>query len=177
MNEAIFPLSILVVLVSTLCFWGMKQFSVALGMIDQPVARSSHSHPTPKGGGLGFLVALLVLVYFYPLPWYIILPIVSISLLSFWGDRRELFPWLRVVFQGVFSIVFIRYGCELIQSFTLSYTLLGVFTFLTLFLVGTSNVYNFMDGINGIATLTAIVYLWLFFVYDRLYSLNHPLIK
>ena len=77
-----------------------------------------------------------------------------ISLLSLYGDRREIPPKVRL-------------GIQLLGSIGL---LVGLFywggrgwfvylliPFFAVFIAGTANYYNFMDGINGIAGLTGVV--------------------
>ena len=46
----------------------VSRLGCRLGLVDQPTARSSHSHETPKGGGIGMAAAFLVPVSFSQLP-------------------------------------------------------------------------------------------------------------
>jgi Fuc2NAc and GlcNAc transferase len=39
--------------------WIIGRFAGKLGLLDHPNERSSHKEPTPKGGGIGILAALL----------------------------------------------------------------------------------------------------------------------
>ena len=63
MSLWIFPLAIMIL---ALVFTGLlRRYALSRSLMDIPNARSSHSVPTPRGGGvaivLGFLLALLML--------------------------------------------------------------------------------------------------------------------
>jgi len=48
---------------------------------------------------------------------------------------------------------------------------------MAIFIVGTANFYNFMDGINGIAAITGIVVFGLFAIYMTFASIDRPFIQ
>ena len=55
----------LVLLVAALCSsWlgtaALRRYALSGGLLDQPNARSSHQVPTPRGGGLAFVVVFLL---------------------------------------------------------------------------------------------------------------------
>ena len=39
--------------------WIISRFAFQWGLVDRPNERSSHSRPTPKGGGLGILAVFV----------------------------------------------------------------------------------------------------------------------
>jgi len=63
-------------LLATLLTWLMRRHALSSRFLDWPNARSSHSVPTPRGGGVAivavFLVGVLVsgLVFDAAIPWY-----------------------------------------------------------------------------------------------------------
>lgn len=120
-------------------------------IIDKPNHRSSHTTPTIRGGGILFLLGILI--YFvisdfrYP---YFVIGVSLIAIISFIDDIITLSSSLRLPFQ------FLAIGLCLFQ---IGFTLENYILILPLLIVGVGfiNIYNFMDGINGITGLYSIV--------------------
>ncbi|MHC4472278.1 MAG: glycosyltransferase family 4 protein [Planctomycetota bacterium] len=139
-----------------------------LEVIDHPNVRSSHERPTPRGGGLGILMALLpgacvgIVVLGGPHRLVGAVALLGCLLLlaglGFADDRRG---------TGVVAKALIQVGAAVIAVAALGpvkavglpggVVALGWLAApLTVFwLVGFSNAFNFMDGIDGIAALFA----------------------
>jgi Fuc2NAc and GlcNAc transferase len=129
-----------------------------ISLIDNPNERSSHSQPTPRGGGIGIWLSFMV-VPFFLLPTssfrFIEFAVVA-SLVGLFGlveDRFNLSSKLRLAIQLSLSSVTVYLFIIPLTTFSSLLT----FLFWVVFITGTSNFYNFMDGINGIAGLTGIV--------------------
>ena len=125
-----------------------------LGLVDIPTARSSHVRPTPKGGGIGLLAGVVAAGLALRLPWHTWTPAVLVSAFSIWADRADIAPSIRLKVHFLAAFVFLfghaGWGGD------------GWNNLLTcipwaVFIVGTANIYNFMDGINGIAGITGVV--------------------
>ena len=129
--------------------WGFK-----LSLFDKPNLRSSHKTVTPKGGGIGILAAFFVSSIAFSIPKSFWIPAVFISLFSFWGDRSEITPKIRLMFQFAAGTILLIGILMEKQTGIASYVLLPL---LAIFVVGTANFYNFMDGINGISGITGII--------------------
>jgi len=129
--------------------WGFK-----LSLFDKPNLRSSHKTVTPKGGGIGILAAFIVCSIAVSMPKSFWIPAVFISLFSFWGDRSEITPKIRLLFQFAAGIILLIGIIMEKQNGIASYTLMPL---LAIFVVATANFYNFMDGINGIAGITGVI--------------------
>ena len=112
--------------------------------LDHPNDRSSHSVPTPRGGGLGVIPSVLFAwaVFSDYRPWPLLAGALALMAASLIDDRRGLPPLVRLIVQAVMVGVF---TLTLPES---SWPILAVAAFLLLWFV---NVYNFMDGIDGIA--------------------------
>ena len=125
------------------------------GLLDEPGRRSSHQIPTPKGGGIGILAAFIVGGIWMGLAAHFVLICSLVSLLGLLSDRMDIAPKRRLLIQlfCAFGIMVLSYDQALPSSghFWLA-VMVGC-----IFIVGTANFYNFMDGINGIAGITAIV--------------------
>ena len=134
--------------------WIVARFASKWGMIDVPSYRSSHAQPIPRGGGVGILSAFLLSSLLFNIPSSFWLPITALALLSFYGDMVELSPKFRLFLQFIAAIIFYL-GINATFENKICGFLSGIA--ITVFIVGTVNFYNFMDGINGIATITSIV--------------------
>jgi len=152
--------------------WFMSRYAFFLGIVDLPNKRSSHSRPTPGGGGVGLLLTFIVVsVIFNSAPVSLWLPATLLALVSFFDDRLDLSPKVRLLFQFgaaaavVFSAVFNEF----------SFLGLTLIPFWLLFIVGTANFYNFMDGINGIAGITGVVGFGLTAVFIRMIEADSAL--
>ncbi|TYP97353.1 UDP-N-acetylmuramyl pentapeptide phosphotransferase/UDP-N-acetylglucosamine-1-phosphate transferase [Tenacibaculum adriaticum] len=122
-------------------------------IIDKPNHRSSHTTPTIRGGGILFFLAILI--YFilsgfqYP---YFVIGVSLIAIVSFVDDIVTLSSNVRLPFQ------FIAIGLCLLQ---IGFTLNNFLILIPLLIAGVGfiNIYNFMDGINGITGMYSIVVL------------------
>lgn len=134
--------------------WFMSRYGFLLGVVDIPNRRSSHSSPTPRGGGIGLLLTFFMAsVVFANAPVSLWLPATCLALVSLFDDRLDLSPTTRLIFQfGAAAAVVLPGGFN-----EFSYPALLLVPFWLVFIVGTANFYNFMDGINGIAGITGMV--------------------
>jgi UDP-N-acetylmuramyl pentapeptide phosphotransferase/UDP-N-acetylglucosamine-1-phosphate transferase len=122
-------------------------------IVDNPNFRSSHTIPTIRGGGILFYVAVVLFFilsdFKYP---YFFIGISSIALISFIDDIKTLSAKVRLPFQ-FFAIALVVYQIGLFDS--------SILIIISLLIVGVGfiNLYNFMDGINGITGLYSLVVL------------------
>ena len=79
--------------------WLISRWGKALGLLDMPNDRSSHSSVVPKGGGIGILVAFFVCSIAFSILKSFWISAVFLSLFSLWGDRSEIMPKKRLLFQ------------------------------------------------------------------------------
>jgi len=122
-------------------------------IIDKPNERSSHSKITIRGGGIIFLVAIIISGI---LNQQCLIPMIGasiIGIISFIDDRITLSSKIRILFH--------------LAAVTLMFYFLPVFgilpwwgvVILYILVIGVINAYNFMDGINGITGLYSLVIL------------------
>src|SRR5690606_346236 len=144
----------------------MRAYALKKNIIDNPNERSSHSIPTPRGGGAAvvcsYLVALAVLIYSQQLTVHIGLTLMVagfvIALLGFLDDHGHINSMLRLAIHFLVAIgVVISLG-GFAEVTVFNGVQLGFIANIiaVLFLVWLLNLYNFMDGINGIASVEAI---------------------
>lgn len=151
----------------TLLFTGyMRHYALKKNIIDNPNERSSHSVPTPRGGGVAvvcsYLLAMAVLIYSQQLTLHIglILMVAGfvIALLGFLDDHGHINSMLRLAIHFLVAIAAVISLGGFAEVTVFNDIQLGFFANIiaVLFLVWLLNLYNFMDGINGIASVEAI---------------------
>jgi UDP-N-acetylmuramyl pentapeptide phosphotransferase/UDP-N-acetylglucosamine-1-phosphate transferase len=123
-------------------------------IIDRPNNRSSHKHPTIRGGGVIFVLAAILFSVFnhFALP-YLILAVFLAGLTSLLDDIQGLSNWIRFIVHLVAALL-VLYQVGL---FALSPLWIVIITIL---FIGVVNAYNFMDGINGITGLYSLAVLF-----------------
>lgn len=152
---------------SLLLTWALRRYALARSVMDVPNARSSHSVPTPRGGGvaivLSFLAALLLLSLVGLLPWPTTWALLGaggcVAVLGFLDDHGDIAARWRLLghFAAAAWALFWLGGVPPLLFFGSSVDLgwLGL-GLAAVYLVWLLNLYNFMDGIDGIASVEAI---------------------
>ncbi|MDP5211019.1 glycosyltransferase family 4 protein [Microbulbifer sp. 2205BS26-8] len=145
----------------------LRHYALAQDLIDIPNMRSSHSVPTPRGGGvaivLSFLTALPVLALTNMLPWVVMWALLGsgagVAVIGFLDDHGHIpAPWrLLGHFTAAIWALFWLGGLPPLNLLGMALDLgwLG-HVLAALYLVWLLNLYNFMDGIDGIASIEAI---------------------
>lgn len=130
----------------------VARFGPRLRFMDESSERSSHTGSIPKGGGIGILLAFLVTGFWAGLPFGGIAGGAAVSIVSLLGDRYDLPPRLRLAVHGFCALALLgAAGPGILPGMPLLWLPLVVYV------VGTANIFNFMDGINGIAGMTSVV--------------------
>lgn len=122
-------------------------FSIAdhFNIIDKPNERSSHSKIVLRGGGIIFLIGAWVWSAFFGFPYAWFLVAVTLAAgISFMDDIHSLPDLIRLVVQ------FIAMGLMFYQLDMLHPGMWWAVILALIVCVGATNIYNFMDGINGI---------------------------
>lgn len=110
---------------------------------DIPNERSLHSTPVPRVGGIALMAGVLsgwaLLAQF--LPWWTALPALGLFALSLLDDMRSLSAGTRLIGHFLAALVVVTgAGVSLLWSIPV-----------LLFIVWMTNLYNFMDGSDGLA--------------------------
>ncbi len=123
-------------------------------ILDQPNERSSHTAPTPRGGGIAVLTVLLpAWCVIDPRLWPQLLSALILAAIGWWDDLKGVAPWPRLAIQIFAVILGLWFQFPLADGqFTgglLPQPLDAVAAGLAwLWFI---NLFNFMDGIDGIA--------------------------
>jgi UDP-GlcNAc:undecaprenyl-phosphate GlcNAc-1-phosphate transferase len=147
----------------------IKRLAISLGIVDEPNQRSSHTETTPRGGGVAvvIIVVLSLVILRKPLGftsnqfWGMIISSFLIACLGILDDIYTLRRLPRFMGWVVIAAISILFGIEITQ---ISIPLLGQIKFgflgpliTFLWLIGLTNFFNFMDGIDGLAAGEAII--------------------
>lgn len=136
---------------------------------DVPTERSSHKIPTPRAGGVGFVIISIVAFSIY-FAWmgilatdtYVVmlLTLTAIACLGWFDDRNNLSQTIRLSIQllAAVSVIFFIEGLDTFFLPYISNISLGIFSPVLglLWIMGATNIYNFMDGVDGIASVQAL---------------------
>lgn len=156
---------------SALLSWGVAEWvhrrAEALRLVQAPNHRSSHVQPTPSGGGLGIVVAgslagiALVLFSGWTLGWFVLGFAALLAAVGLRDDIQHLPARVRfgvqvVVCVGLLMVLgdlpALSIGAGLGLQLA-GWTLFGLFLLVGVWWI---NLFNFMDGIDGIAGMQAI---------------------
>ena len=156
-----------VLLLSLLMTAGLRRYALARSVIDVPNARSSHTVPTPRGGGVAIVVTFLLAIVGVMLSGVgesrTLMALggggALIAIIGFMDDHGHIparwrllghfiaATWMLVWMGGLPPLTFFGWQVDLGW-------LGGVLA--AVYLVWLLNLYNFMDGIDGIASIEAI---------------------
>ncbi|MCG3697511.1 glycosyltransferase family 4 protein [Aliarcobacter butzleri] len=157
---------IILLLISFLLTYFIKNYMIKKSLVASVNERSSHTVPTPHGGGIAIAITWFIgLFYLYFIGqiennlFYALLFGAVISIVSFFDDIYELSPKLRLIIQAIVAIG----GLYFLGGFeTLTFGIFDIqnpiFTniFAFFMIIWFINLYNFLDGINGYAGSEAV---------------------
>lgn len=158
---------IIILLCSFLCTLGIKKYALKNNVIDIPNERSSHSTPTPRGGGLAvvitFLASLAGLIYIQGFDLLVGISLfvggALVACIGFIDDHGHVDAKWRLLIHSLasFCVVYSVSGLPVIDIFGLEFDF-GIFGYFlsVLAIIWILNLFNFMDGIDGIAGIEAI---------------------
>lgn len=133
-------------------------------ILDIPNARSSHHAITLRGGGVIFYLGVLVygLIFDFFAPWFLC-GLTLVALVSFIDDMHPLSAKIRLLVQ-TFSLLLLLLQLG-VHEVSCGYAVETLFFVVVALFFGLAilNIYNFMDGINGITggySLVAMLALW-----------------
>ena len=131
-------------------------------LLDRPNQRSLHTRPVPRGGGIGIVVSLWSIALLLAVQgkvafglWSLLLAATILALISLIDDLRSLSAAFRLAVQSILSGIWLSLGFWL-HRLHLPFgeymwpTVLGS-VFSWLWMLWMTNLYNFMDGMDGFA--------------------------
>jgi len=155
------------IIVSYALTWVILRFSLNRNILDIPNERSSHTQPTPRGGGLAIVISWYVGITILFMTgslnrnlYFALLCGILLAIISFIDDLYDIKPSIRLIAQttaAIVSLIFLSgiqpvllFGVNIIPNIVLIViTIIGMVWFI--------NLYNFLDGIDGYASVEAIM--------------------
>ena len=123
--------------------WAYIQLAPKLGIVDRPHHQSSHTGVIVRGGGIIFFCAFALWSVLHGYRWGGgLLGLTILAGISFIDDIHSVNPKIRLIFQFLAIIVMFDHSGLLSHP-------IHVVIILAIACVGAINIYNFMDGING----------------------------
>lgn len=162
-----FVFMLLVIILSFALTGLLRRYARNRNIVDVPNSRSSHLIPTPRGGGVAIVLAFLLVIPLYAsqdlISWSVSLALLGagggVALLGFLDDHGHIAARWRIFghFAAAVWILVWLSGFPKIEIYNIeiSHGLLGLVVG-SLYLVWLLNLYNFMDGIDGLASIEAI---------------------
>ena len=156
-----------------------KSFAPAMGFIDIPNARSTHTRHTPRGAGIGFVLAIAIILPYFSSHlkfsyYWTILAMLSVFFIGFLDDYsnttyRTKFLVIIVAttllfFDGIYIHNLGTFGDTTLTLgwFALPFSIFAV--------VGFTNALNLIDGIDGLSATISIIILASFFLIGYTYD-------
>lgn len=161
----------------------IKNYMIKKSLVATINERSSHSVPTPHGGGIALAITWFIGLFYLFITnqieqnlFYALLFGAVISIVSFFDDIYELSPKIRLIAQSIVAIggLYFLVGFETLAFgiFDISNPIFtNIFAFFMI--IWFINLYNFLDGINGYAGSEAVFLALAGFI---LFSGNHFLV-
>ena len=130
------------------------QIADKCNIIDKPNERSSHTRVVLRGGGIIFVIGLWIWSAFFGFQYPWLLAAVTLAAgVSFWDDVHSLPDSVRLVAQFA-AMLMIFWQLDMIHLNLWWAVILALIV-----CVGATNIFNFMDGINGITAAYALAVL------------------
>ncbi len=169
----------IIFLLSLFLIFVIRNNACKIGLLDIPNSRSTHLKHTPKGAGVGFYIAtvLVVLVFnhtFVMMHSWIFISVFLVFVVGVLDDYYDIPARIKFFILILSSIFFLFdnmlishlgtfFGVTLqLEWFALPFTIFAV--------VGFTNALNFIDGIDGLAATISIIILGTFFTVGYLHN-------
>jgi len=169
-NDALTPIALSFCLLAGSTWWLtmlVRGYALKNNMLDVPVARSSHTVDTPRGGGLAIviniIIACAILIYLNSISLesvsYLLFPALIAAAVSFVEDHRTLPKRVRISLHLLSAVALVLLTPNVLLDIgPWAVNLTGFLAPIAVVLLTWHlNLYNFMDGIDGIAACQALI--------------------
>ena len=152
---------------SYLLTWITRIIALRRKIIDIPNERSSHIDPTPRGGGIAIVITWftgVTFLFFCDLLdnnlFFALLSGIILAIISLLDDIISLRPLFRMIFQiltAVLAFYFLEGMNPVVLFNNVAIPAFVVYPIAIIGIVWFINLYNFLDGIDGYASVEAIM--------------------
>jgi UDP-N-acetylmuramyl pentapeptide phosphotransferase/UDP-N-acetylglucosamine-1-phosphate transferase len=150
---------IFVFILSFVLTFFVRKWAIHKAIIDHPNERSSHSIPTPRGGGIAIAVSWFVgLTYFFITNqienklYFALLAGIPLTITGFLDDVINLKPGIRFLIQFIcagLGLFFLSGLSSIDLGFTSFHNIWALTPIALIAIVWLINLFNFLDGIDG----------------------------
>ncbi|MBU4479647.1 MAG: undecaprenyl/decaprenyl-phosphate alpha-N-acetylglucosaminyl 1-phosphate transferase [Candidatus Omnitrophica bacterium] len=145
-----------------------KRMAFSLNIIDVPNHRKMHCQPVPLLGGLGIYAGVVSAYLFFPQNVRALLPVflggTIILYMGTYDDIKGLSARLRLIVQVLLALMVIAMGNRI--SFFPTHILgdIAEIIITVFWIVGVTNAFNYLDGLDGLAAGSAVLNLFCFLI-------------
>jgi UDP-N-acetylmuramyl pentapeptide phosphotransferase/UDP-N-acetylglucosamine-1-phosphate transferase len=153
----------------------IKQFALRNKMVSIPNERSLHEVPTPHGGGIAIVLTWYIgitILYFSGIVdrtlYFALLCGILLAIVSLIDDLIRLSPMIRLIIHFVTAVTafyFLGGLRQLILPWIETDFQFVIYPLAIVGMVWFINLFNFMDGVDGFASVEAIIICFVLFVY------------
>lgn len=139
----------------------VRKMVLRYGVLDHPSDRSSHAVATPRGGGIGVVLPVLVVgavLAAHAASWTlsaVFLAVGAVAVVGWIDDRNGLPVRRRLAVHMIAAVAVGAMACA--ESTTVAVALV-LFVWWSFWAVSSINLVNFMDGINGLVAFQMVVF-------------------
>ncbi|MFH1092668.1 MAG: MraY family glycosyltransferase, partial [Candidatus Omnitrophota bacterium] len=145
-----------------------KKMALLLKIVDVPNRKKIHKNPVPLLGGLSIYVGAITAFYFFPYGFLSVMPVfASATIILYMGvydDIKGLSAKLRLVIQILLAVFVIYSGIRVSFLPNNIWGDIGEYLVTIIWIVGITNAFNYLDGLDGLATGSAALNFFCFFV-------------
>jgi Fuc2NAc and GlcNAc transferase len=153
---------IVIFILSSVLDYYLIAFAKKRNLLDIPNDRSSHTIPTARGGGISIALAVIFCLIWLSVrevdtPAFLIglgVTVFLVALVAVIDDVRDLSSVIRAGLYLLIACVFILSVNEMLPVNLSGW---GVILFSTLAITWATNLYNFMDGADGLAAIQTLI--------------------
>ena len=135
-----------------------RRYALRRKLIDQPDERRSHRVATPRGGGIAIVASALLAFGWLAstqamagaVVAMLVMGLVLVAGIGWVDDHRSLSPWVRLAVHAIAAVL--ASIALLVNGHSPAFAMIGFATVMVLV-----NVWNFMDGIDGLAASQAVL--------------------
>ena len=157
---------IVLFLLSFILTYLIKNYAIKKSLVDIPNDRSSHTTPTPHGGGIAIAITWFIGISYLFLTndinsslYFALMIGVIVSIISYFDDLYKISAKLRLIIQALVAFLGL-YFLGGLESFDVGFFSIDNQIFTSVFaffmIIWFINLYNFLDGIDGYAGSEAI---------------------
>jgi UDP-GlcNAc:undecaprenyl-phosphate GlcNAc-1-phosphate transferase len=117
--------------------------------LDKPNERSLHVVPVPRTGGIAIITGIVAAALWLRAGPSLLVPVFALAIASFFDDRHALPAAVRLLMHLVAAAIFLWLAAESSEAALLFVLLLAI--------AWITNLYNFMDGSDGLAGGMAVI--------------------